>query len=168
MVEREYGESMVEEIIDEADLDSGGAYTAVGSYPAGEMKELVHQLSVKSGLSHAALLEKFGHALFHGLHQAYPHFFKDEDLFDFLASIHTYIHVEVKKLYADAELPNLYVLERQPNRMVILYESPRRMADLARGLLQASFMHYEATDTQIDEEQMDEDGSRVKFTLTRT
>lgn len=168
MVEREYGEEMLEEIIDDAQLPSGGAYTAVGSYPSSEMGQLVHQLSLKSKLSHTALLEKFGHVLFSGLYKAYPYFFQEEDLFSFLSTIHTHIHVEVKKLYADAELPSLHVLERTDDQIVLLYESPRRMSDLARGLLQASILHYQAQAVTLSEEFIEPDGSAVKFTLTRT
>ena len=167
MVEQQFGEETMENIIDQADLDSGGAYTAVGSYPAGEMVSLVQQLSRESGQEIPALLESFGSFLFHGLHRAYPHFFGDGDIFDFLASIHTYIHVEVQKLYADAELPNLLVESRSDQHIELIYESPRRMGDLARGLLKASCQHYQESTITIEEELLNEDGSRVKFTLTR-
>ncbi len=167
MVEREFGEDTMENIIDSADLESGGAYTAVGSYPASEMRQLVHELSLKSNLSHAQLLEKFGHVLFSGLHKAYPHFFEESDLFDFLSTIHTYIHVEVKKLYSDAELPSLFVMDKSEKQLVLLYESPRKMGDLARGLLQASILHYKEPNVDLLEELEAADGSRVKFTLSR-
>ncbi|MTB52188.1 hypothetical protein E1J53_0014520 [Lewinella sp. W8] len=167
MVEREFGEITVEEVIDGAEVPSGGAYTAVGSYPASEMVQLVSTLSKHQQIPVSTLLEKFGHSLFLGLHRNYPHFFESGDLFEFLASIHTYIHVEVKKLYRDAELPSLVVLDHQPNRLVLLYESPRKMADLARGLLQASIDHYPEQEVQLEEEWLDDTGGKVQFTLIR-
>lgn len=167
MVEREFGEVMMEDIIDDAHLGSGGAYTAVGSYPAEEMNALVHQLSLKSKLSQPELLEKFGYSLFQGLHRGYSHFFEDTELFDFLSRIHTHIHVEVKKLYSDAELPNLHVLDRSPKQLVLLYESPRRMGDLARGLLKASIDFFPSDNVQLEEEMANTDGSKVKFTLKK-
>ena len=166
MVEDKFGEDVVEDIIDNAELESGGAYTSVGSYPAEEMRQLVHQLSIKSELPMGSLLESFGHVLFKGLNQAYPHFFTETDLFKFLSSIHTYIHVEVKKLYSDAELPSLIVLNHTDQQLVLLYESPRRMGDLARGLLNASIEHYKE-DIDMKEEQLDEDGVQVRFTLNK-
>lgn len=167
MVEREFGEAVLEDVIEAANLPNGGAYTSVGSYPATEMRSLVHQLSLRSTLSQSELLEKFGQALFKGLHRAYPHFFKESDVFDFLSTIHTHIHVEVKKLYNDAELPNLLVIERTPERLVLLYESPRKMGDLARGLLQASLNFYQSDDIRLHEEQISPEGDQVKFTLTK-
>lgn len=166
MVEREFGEALMEDIIDNANLASGGAYTSVGSYPAEEMTALVRQLSMKTQLPNEALLEKFGFALFQGLHRSYPHFFTEGELFDFLASIHTHIHVEVKKLYTDAELPNLHVVERTSHKMVLLYESPRKMGDLARGLLKASINFFEG-EILLTEELAEADGSKVKFTLEK-
>lgn len=167
MVEQDFGDLVVETIIDRSELPHGGAYTAVGSYPAAEMVRLVTALSQESRLPVPALLEAFGRSLFGGLHRSYPHFFGGGDLFDFLASIHTYIHVEVKKLYRDAELPSLVVEQRTPDRLALRYASPRCMGDLARGLLKASIAHFGNPDVALAEERLTPDGSQVRFVLSR-
>ena len=131
------------------------------------MVRLVTALSTESQLPVPALLEAFGRSLFGGLHRSYPHFFKDESLFDFLASIHTYIHVEVKKLYPDAELPSLVVETRTPEKLALLYASPRCMGDLARGLLKAAIAHFGEEAVELSEERVTRDGSQMRFTLTR-
>ena len=165
MVEDKFGEDVVEDIIDDAGLESGGAYTSVGSYPAEEMRQLVHQLSLKSNLPVDALLESFGHVLFKGLHKAYPHFFTETDLFRFLSSIHTYIHVEVKKLYPDAELPEFEVERETNEQLVLIYTSSRHMEALAEGLMEAAAKHFQET-FDIQKEKIGAD--RTRFTLSRT
>jgi hypothetical protein len=45
LVETKFGDDIVDEIIEAADLPSGGAYPAVGTYPHSEMVSLVVELS---------------------------------------------------------------------------------------------------------------------------
>jgi len=49
MVEDKFGEDMVDDIIDESDLPSGGAYTTVGTYDHGELVTMVVKLSEFQG-----------------------------------------------------------------------------------------------------------------------
>lgn len=41
LVEESFGLEMIDELIEQSDLPSGGSYTAVGTYPHGEMLTLV-------------------------------------------------------------------------------------------------------------------------------
>lgn len=166
MVEKTMGEEMVEIIIDQAELESGGAYTSVGTYPAEEMEALVHQLEHETQLSRDQLLEAFGEYLFSSLANHYPHFFPEGiQVFDFLAGIHDYIHVEVRKLYPDAELPDLRVTHRTEQELVLLYESSRKMGQLASGLLAGCIKHFQV-EAHIASRHLNKEKSKVQFTLT--
>ncbi len=166
MVETNMGAEMVETIIDNAKLESGGAYTTVGTYPTEEIEALVHQLELQTQLSRDQLLEVFGKYLFGSLADNYPHFFPEGlQFFDFLAGIHDYIHVEVRKLYPDAELPDLKVVQRTDKELVLLYESSRKMAHLATGLLNGCMEHFKV-DANIDAEKLNDDKSKVQFRIT--
>ncbi len=166
MVEQKMGDLMVETIIDEANLESGGAYTSVGTYPAEEMEELVHQLSLQTKLSRNQLLEAFGEYLFGSLAKNYPHFFPEGlHFFEFLSGIHNYIHVEVRKLYPDAELPELRVQEKSAQKMELLYESSRKMSHLASGLLKGCKAYFEV-EADITTTILKEDGSKVLFSIS--
>jgi hypothetical protein len=77
------------------------------------------------------------------------------------------IHREVRKLYADAELPRFAMLERRDKRMVMLYESPRHFADLAEGLISGCARHYGERLSIVRENLASETGSRVRFVLER-
>ena len=165
MVEDVFSADLVDDVIADVDLPHGGAYTAVGTYPHAEAVALVGALSARTGLGADELLVTFGRHLFGRFHALYPVFFAGvTSSFDFLASIDDVIHVEVLKLYPDAELPRFEVRERDGDRMVLVYRSPRRMGDLAVGLIDGCAQHFGDT---ITVDRVGEDDVEV-FTLTRT
>lgn len=138
-----YGEDMVDDIVEAAPLASGGAYTSVGTYSHHEMVELCAALADRTGQPAAALVRDFGSHLSERFTHSHPAFFaRASNLFDFLESVEAHIHVEVKKLYPDAELPSFTTEERTPTRLVMLYRSPRRMGALSEGLILGSARRY--------------------------
>jgi hypothetical protein len=168
MVEAAHSYDVVDRIIEEARLPSGGAYTAVGTYDHAEMWSLVSQLSRATGTAVPDLMQTFGRHLAQRFASTHPAFFKAPGLFDFLASVDSLIHAEVRKLYPDAELPHFEVLERTPQRMQLVYRSPRHFGDLAEGLMQGVASHY-GEPVRITREPVSEaPGSHIRFTLERT
>lgn len=143
MVESRFSADMVDDIIDDADLPSGGAYTAVGTYPHDEMVALVVALSQRSGAAVRDLLLAFGEHLFGRFVVGYPAFFSGtSDAFTFLAGIEDIIHSEVRKLYPDAELPRFDVERHTDRELVLLYQSGRHFEDLAEGLMRGCIAHF--------------------------
>lgn len=135
-VAKRYGDDAVDDIIDASVLPSGGAYTAVGTYNHTEMVTLCTALAEHTGEPAADLVRSFGTHLSATFVHGYPAFFaRSGNFFDFLESIEAHIHVEVRKLYPDAELPTFKVEQRTPTRLVMEYRSPRRMSALAEGLI---------------------------------
>lgn len=167
-VERQMGADMVDDIIDDCAgrLSTGGAYTAVSTYPCAEMGALLDALSARSGVAPSELLKGFGQALAGVFAESYPeHFTAAKDLFDFVARIDSYIHAEVRKLYPDAELPSFEVVSRDDRQIVLHYRSPRALQDLATGLFLASADYFREP-VDVD---MKSDGApgEATFTLTR-
>ena len=112
-VEEMHGEEFLEELIEDAQLENGGAYTAVGTYDADELVTLVVGLSEKTGAGAPKILRGFGFALFNLLAQTYPGLIEHcKDSFALISAIDNFIHVEVKKLYPDADLPRFKILQR--------------------------------------------------------
>ena len=135
-VAKRFGDDTVDDIIDASQLPSGGAYTAVGTYDHAEMVTLCTALAERTGTPTADLVRGFGGHLSGTFARGYPAFFaRSASFFDFLESIEAHIHVEVRKLYPDAELPSFKIEERTSTRLVMEYRSPRRMSDLAEGLI---------------------------------
>ena len=168
MVEQEFSPDMVDHIIDESELPSGGIYTAVGTYDHAEIVALVSHLSKAAGMSVPQLLHAFGKHLFGRFVSNFPHFFEgQDDAFAFLAKVEDYIHVEVKKLYPDAELPSVLASRDTSDRMTIVYRSDRAMADLAHGLIEGCIQHFgENVEIEISD-LSNADGQHVRFELAR-
>ena len=143
MVADMFSEDMVDEIIDAADLPSGGSYTSVGTYSHEEMLGLVTALSKKIDTPVPDLVHIFGKHLLGRFVQRYPAFFEEVDgAFAFIQTIENHIHEEVLKLYPEAELPELLCEELSETQLKVTYNSTRPFASLAQGLLEACVEHY--------------------------
>ena len=146
MAEEAMGEETVDRVIDAADLPSGGAYTTVGNYSCDELVELVIGFSEASGHSPDTLQRMFGHWMFGYFRKKYPGFFADKtDAFSLLSAIDGEIHVEVAKLYPDAELPRFDARRTPDGGFVLHYSSPRPLLAFCHGLVEACLAHYGET-----------------------
>ncbi|MCP4042257.1 MAG: hypothetical protein GY731_09930 [Gammaproteobacteria bacterium] len=167
-VGEQFSQQLVDEIIEESDLPSDGAYTAVGTYDHHEMTQLVSALSSSSGIPSADLVISFGQHLFGIFAKKYPMFLEGMDsTFQFLLSVEETIHVEVRKLYPDAELPAFEYESPDPNRMVLIYHSSRALGDLAQGLVTGCIEYFGDPITIERENLPPGDGTNVRFLLTR-
>jgi hypothetical protein len=166
MVEESFGMEMVDRIIAKSDLSTDGAYSAVGTYDHRELVRLVMSLSAETGTPVPDLLRAYGEHLFIRFSKRYPVFFqKPRSSFEFLNSVEHTVHVEVRKLYPDAELPR-FRCEIDGPRMTMLYESNHAFADLAHGLI-AGCARYYSEDIRIERENLEGNGTRVRFDLTK-
>lgn len=158
-----WGEDMVDDIIEVSTLPSGGAYTSVGTYDHAEMVSLLSAMSKRSECAPEDLLQRFGFHLADRFALLFPSFFtRASSFFTFLASIDDYIHVEVQKLYPDAELPSFEVMQTEGSEMTMRYRSSRKMEDFAEGLILGCARHFERK--IIIQRTEDDDGSTL-FTV---
>ena len=166
MVADRFGADMVDELIDQTEPASGGAYTSVGTYDYHELLAMAMALSEREQMPLAMLIEAFGFHLAGVFYQKFPSFFDDcKDSRAFLKRIDDHIHVEVRKLYPDAELPHFAFEEPEANRLLLTYQSSRNFADLARGLIRGAVSHYgeviELHETDLSEDRL----TRIRFDL---
>ena len=146
MVESLFGTNMVDDTLDQCELESGGAYTTVGTYDHKEILQILGALSEQTGLPVSDLVYKYGYHLFFRFNEIMPDFFKEpQSAFDFLESVHDYIHVEVKKLYPDAKLPNFETTRNGNTTLTMVYKSRCPFADLAEGLINGCVDFYKET-----------------------
>ncbi len=163
-----HGDEMVDDIINDAKLPHGGAYTSVGTYPFTEMQRLMTALTVRSKAPLSELMTAFGDHLCRRFAIRYPVFFSSQsNLFDFVESVDRHIHVEVRKLYADAELPRFNTHARGERTLVIDYRSCRPLEALAEGMIKAAALHYGETVTVERTRTQTERDAAVRFTITR-
>jgi len=167
MVEKKFGYKTVDSIIQKSDLPNNGAYTSIGTYKFSEMGALVYNLHKDTNIPIPDLLEVFGAYFFTFLAENYAHFLdRTDSLFEFLNSIHNHIHVEVKKLYPDAELPNFETISMNENEMVMKYTSERKLGNFAKGLMNKSAEHFNENVT-ITSKGLNESGTQIQFTITK-
>lgn len=165
MLEGEFGLEKTEDIIESSNLESGGVFTAVGTYEDGEMIKLLTTASEKTERPAPVLLKSFGHSLLKSFATRYSHWIADcNHGFDLLTKVDNYIHIEVMKLYPKANLPKFSHTIPDENTLILEYQSPRKMGDLAEGLIEGvmeAFNHKYS----IDKKYIVEDGSIIEFTI---
>lgn len=168
-VEDGHSPEFLQETIDDSKVPSKGVYTATGTYPVCEMASLVATLSKKTGAEVPDLLRVFGEHLFHRFHDGHPSMFEGVDnAFDFLVSVEDHIHVEVKKLYPDAELPRLDVAEHTPNRFRLIYTSSRHLGDFCEGLIRGCLAHFKETAVITRKDLESDPNAVIEFTIEKT
>ena len=165
LVEDTFGLETVEEIIEKSDLPSQGAYTSIGTYAFSEMLALIGNLSEKTGMTIDKLLHVYGLHFFSVIERDYPQILENySNAMDLLSSVESHIHVEVRKIYPDAELPRFEVVDRKDKSLTLIYFSSRSMYAFGLGLMEKAFEHY-GKSASISYEKIKEDGSEVKFVV---
>ncbi|MBQ4914660.1 heme NO-binding domain-containing protein [Maribacter sp. MMG018] len=167
MVEAKFGLETVDNIIEKSNLPSQGIYTSIASYDFNEMVSLITQLSEEVGLAPGDLIYAFGLYLFSGLSKSHPEVIQNyKTPLGLLYSIEDHIHVHVKKLYPDAELPTFKILEKTDTSLSMVYTSSRGLYRLAHGLIEKTFEHFNGK-AEITYELLKEDGTEVKFDIVQ-
>lgn len=168
MVEDKFSADMVDDIIDDSELPSGGIYTAVGTYSHKEIVQLVRSLSARTDIEVGDLIRTFGAHLFGRFSILYPDFFSDgAEVFDFLESVETYIHQEVKKLYPDAQLPTFETQRENDDTLIMHYRSRHPFATLAEGLLKGCIDHFQINANITMTDQSGGAGTAAEFRIVK-
>ncbi len=166
-VENSFGFDLAQEMVESSNLTNEGVFTSVGTYDSSELVAMVVNLSKLVDIGISELLIAYGEHLFGRFAELYPHFFiEDITIYDFINKIDNYIHVEVKKLYPDAELPKVTTTYIDNDRIEIIYSSRRKFGDFAHGLLLGAVSFFKEN-IEISKQIIEEDGSEVKFILIR-
>ncbi|WP_158837280.1 heme NO-binding domain-containing protein [Polaribacter sp. L3A8] len=167
LVEEKFGLEMVDKIIYQSELASEGIYTSVGTYSFSEMLQLVTNLSDNTGISTDNLLLVYAEHFFGMIERSYPGLLATyKDPIEMLASIENHIHVEVQKIYPEAELPTFIVEEKTENSLTMVYKSSRAMHHFGLGLMNKTFEHFN-TEASIVLEKIKEDGTKVRFIVNK-
>ncbi len=143
LVEEKFGLDTLDQIIQGANLPNEGAYTTVGTYDHVELLRMVGQLHAISGIPVSDLAKVFGQHLFGQLAKSHKELVgRVDNVMDLLANVENVIHVEVEKLYPDAELPTLNYRQLNENECEIAYESSRPFADVCEGLIRGAADYF--------------------------
>ncbi|MCL9783082.1 heme NO-binding domain-containing protein [Vibrio sp. S4M6] len=143
MIIEKMGMETLDELIDTTNPESGGAYTAGGNYADSELFNMVGALSEKTNIPAGELVRAFGEYLFEKLYNSCPADVSQiKDLKTFLLAIDSVIHKEVKRLYPQAYLPTFDYDETPDGNLTIIYNSDRKLCELAEGLIVGAAEHF--------------------------
>ena len=142
MVETQLGIAEWNSVLTDANVD--GVYTATALYPDEELMLLVQTISTRNNISINDLVFAFGEFMFPQFYERYPALIDQaDDLHSFLSTVHDVIHVEVKKLYPDAETPDFSHAQTDPKTLHLEYRSKRQLCQLAEGLISGAAKHFD-------------------------
>lgn len=143
LVEEKFGYKLQREIIQKSGISHEGVYVSAGYYPFEEMQMLVVALSEQTKIEVPVLLREFGKFLFGRLAKGHAQMISEHrTAFALLEAVNGYIHVEIRKLYADAELPEFRTISRSESSLQLEYKSKRKLEALAEGMILACGEHY--------------------------
>jgi hypothetical protein len=167
MVEDKFGLETVDTIIEKSNLPSKGIYTSVATYEYNEIVTMITELSKEIDLPPGDLIYTFGLYLFSILRKTHPEVIQNyKTPIGLLYSIEDHIHVHVKKLYPDAELPTFIIIDKTDTSISFIYSSSRGLYRLAHGLIEMVFEHFNGK-ADVTYELLKKDGTEVKFDIVQ-
>ena len=167
MVEEKFGLETVDTIINDSNLESGGAYTSIGIYDFQELKCLIHNLSKFTKIDPEVLIYSYGVHYFGVLTKKYLSFFNHcKNAFQLITGIEQYFHVEIKKIYPDTDLPYLETLENSDSKLVLEYHSKRAFHSFVLGLIEQTFKYYNEKAT-VSRKLLNDSGTKALFTIIK-
>ncbi|MBA5761613.1 heme NO-binding domain-containing protein [Vibrio sp. 404] len=166
LVEDRFGLDVVDQILDSA--EDSGIYTTVGSYDHKQLVKLIIELSKITELPAETLQQVFGQSVFKNLYSTLPpsaSLSECKNSFQFVRLVEDYIHIEVKKLYPEANPPKFEFISESESELVFDYKSVRCMSHVCFGLVQGCADHFgEVIDISMSEQS--KDNSHVRFQLS--
>lgn len=119
------------------------AYVGPATYPDADLYALVGTASAMTGQPIGELLAAFGRFILPDLVRVSPLFVPPGTTArSFLRSVDRVIHVEVRKLHPEVNLPYFAYEEPAPDRLVMLYRSPRMLCSLVTGFIAGTGDHF--------------------------
>ena len=162
-----FGDEKYEEILNECSLKTKEPFIGPGTYPDEDLMAITNKAVEKLGITLPEALRAFGKFSFLQMGKKFPDFLKPYDHpKPFLKTIESVIHVEVKKLYQDADPPRFIYKEPAANRLTIKYESKRRLCQYMEGLIDGVADFYKSPIQYKQKTCMLEGGGECEFDLT--
>lgn len=164
-IETTQSAATVDAVIERSDVPNDGAYTSVGNYPHTEALSLLVALSQISDIPVGTLARSYGHWLAGRFAVLYPELVGIyPDAQSLLAGVGTHIHLEVTKLYPEANPPRIETIAGE-HGLEVHYASHRPFADIAHGLIEGFIAHF-GEDLAIARENLAEDGTSTRFVIS--
>ena len=137
------GEDGFEEILAAAGLRTTEPFVGPGSYPDEDLTALVAKAVERLGVPTDEALRAFGRFCIPPLARRFPGFVAPHTHPKaFLLTVDAFHTTEVNKLFEGARSPRFIYESPAPDRLVMRYQSDRRLCALVEGLLDGVATHY--------------------------
>ena len=167
VIEDNFGLTVWDEVLQEVQPESEGIYISAESYSDQELFALVGALSTKLAIPVPTLIATFGEALFPKLAHKFPVFLeKQPSLKHFLMTIHDVIHVEVKKLFTEPNLPTIEYIDPGNDGLTMIYRSKRKLCHLSEGLIKGAANEFKTSVSIVQPLCMHEGADHCQLDIT--
>lgn len=138
-----WGEEVYDEILRSCPLHTKTAFIGPGTYPDTDLMTIVARTVDRLGVTVPEALHAFGRYAFpHLARRVTPIIAGFDHPKPFLMALDSVIHVEVRKLWRDAETPRLTYTDTGAASLVLHYASKRQLCPLVGGLLEGLADHF--------------------------
>lgn len=149
-VDNKMGHGKWQQLLRAAGLNAK-SYFPIQAYPDDDVSAIVRAASEETGTPVQAILEDFGFFLAADLLAMYPMLLRgDWRTLDVIEHTEASIHEVVRNREPEAAPPRLSCTRVAPDRVRLLYASPRRMCALAKGIAKGVAAHF-SEDILIEE-----------------
>lgn len=138
-----WGEDAYEEILSLRPLKTKEPFVGPGTYPDSDLFAIATAAAEKVGVPLPDALRAFGRFTFPKLAERYPMFVQDAtSAKSFILSVHSVIHVEVRKLYPKAVTPSFTYEDTGEDTLKVNYTSARKLCQFMEGMLAGVGTHF--------------------------
>lgn len=165
-VAQNWGDEFYESILDATELETQEPFVGPGTYPDGDLLALVATAVQKLDVPLHDALVAFGSFAFKGLVASHPAFVdKHVKLSEFLKTVDSIIHIEVRKLYPESVTPTVLVEDVDDATLRLSYHSDRKLCAVLEGLVQGAAEHFDTQVTFAHDACMHAGASTCEYTI---
>jgi len=142
-LERHHGTKTLQSVIEKANLPNNGVYNSEEFYSFDELGKIISAISKETKTDTPLILRDLGKHLFQKLAVLYPEIpTKKANALEFIASVETYIHPEIRKIYPNAQLPKFVIEKQDVQSLTMLYISDKKFEAFVWGLMLGCAEYY--------------------------
>jgi len=161
-----WGAAKFERIFEQCPVQAQVPYVGPGTYPDAHLLAIVDRATAELGIETSVALRGFGRFAFPRLAERFSVFVREfQHPKPFLKTVHGIIHLEVQKVYANAEPPLITFQDPAPDRLVMHYTSRRKLCALFAGLVEGTGDYFKVPLTLAQTECSLEGAESCEFSL---
>jgi hypothetical protein len=167
MIEDLMGLEFTNKVIEDAQLENEGAYTAIGTYPSQDLLKLFESLGKHAENPQDKIEKGYGECLFYRLSMSFQNeLAAHPGAFSFLLQFGDIVKRETLKLYPDAKMPAIYARLINSDSLEFRYTSSRKLGDMLEGFIFGCIGYFNEN-ISVSREDLPSEGCDIRFVLQK-